>query len=151
MWEFCRDGALDSALFPVSEAKMRDVIERGCKRLSNPPVVIAIIDGPVRIEASVCLAAATPWYAPEDDEASWVWQDRWIHVHYAHRKSLHLLKLFRFVKWWAAQTKAPVFFGIESVVDVDRKMRVYRRYGQCVGGAFGLNIPANVPNPRGTC
>lgn len=139
LWEFCRDGALDSALFPVSESKIREVIYRACNRdtpeAQRQPCVIAIIDGPERIEASVCLDSATPWYS-----AQWIYQDKWIHVHYLHRNSRHVYHLMQFVHWWHKQTGQVVAFGIETRTDLARKYRFYRRHGTCLGAAFALGL-----------
>lgn len=144
LWEFCQDGHADSGLFPASEAKVREVIWRGCNQ-GTPPCVIVVIEGRERIEASACLDSAQPWYSD-----AWVYHDRWLHVHYAHRRSRHLYKLMQFVRWWAERVGAPVFFGIESTTDLERKMKVYSHFGQCVGGAYGLNIPT-VARPERNC
>lgn len=143
LMDFVRDGHHDSALFPLAEDKVREVIERGCHHPSNPPCVIAIIDGPDRIEAAVCLDSVQPWYSDQ-----WLWADRFIQVHYKHRHSRHVFKLMRFVKWWQERTGHIVTFGIETRVDLARKYRFYRRYAPCLGAAFALGVDVgdgNVP------
>jgi hypothetical protein len=139
LWEFCRDGHSDSAIFPISEGKIREVIYRGCnpdsQEAHDHPCVIAIIDGRERIEASVCLDSAQPWYSDE-----WLWQDKWIHVHYLHRRSRHIYRLMQFVHWWHEQTGSVVAFGIETRTDLARKYRFYRRHGVCLGAAFALGL-----------
>jgi hypothetical protein len=126
---------MDSAIFPISEDKIRRVIERGCQQDKKYPCIIGIIEGLERIEASVCLDSAQPWYSD-----AWLLQDKWIHVHYLHRRSRHIFRLMAFVHRVHEQTGAVVCFGIETTKDLARKYRFYRRHAPCFGAAFALGI-----------
>ena len=131
------------ALFVVAHAEngygtmdpiiVKAMIHRGCRGES---VVIAIIDGPERIEAAIALTPEKRWYAATDDRANWYNADLLIFVHPLHRRSRHALKLFQFARWWEFESKLPVILGLVAKEDMERKEEFFNRYGKRVGGWY---------------
>jgi hypothetical protein len=75
--DFCWVSHADNGLFPLAPAKVVELLKRACFRPADrPPAVIAMIDGPDRIEAAVCLDAMTHWYSND-----WLYVDRFLYVH----------------------------------------------------------------------
>src|SRR4051794_23816185 len=90
--DFCWVSHADNGLFPLAPAKVVELLKRACWRPNDrPPAVIALIDGPDRIEAAVCLDAMTHWYSND-----WLYVDRFLYVHPAHRRSRHAFRLLQF-------------------------------------------------------
>lgn len=132
----------DNGLCAMSPSKVMDLLHRVC-RGGQPPAAIAIIEGPERIEAAICLDAMQHWYS--DD---WFWVDRFIYVHPLHRKSRRVFTLLRFAEWWHQQTGAPVVLTIETQHDVARKAKLYSRFGRLIGGTFVIGkLPVEENQP----
>lgn len=112
---------------------VEDQIAKACAREG---VVIALIDGPERMEAAIgmhpCKAA---WYN-SDAAANWHWADLLIYVHPLHRRSRHAAKLFQFALWWEQEIKMPVILGLLPRGQFEEKEKLFKRYGTRVGSAF---------------
>lgn len=123
---------------------MIGLLKRALWERGNPPAVIAVIDGPERIEAAVCLDAIQHWYSD-----TWFYCDRFLYVHPLHRRSRHAVRLMKFVLWWQEMQQCPVVLSIESFHRTDRKIDLYRRYGRQIGGSFLIGkLPIEtVPTP----
>jgi len=129
--DFCWVAAADNGLFPLAPAKVIDLLKRACWRSSDPPAVIGLIDGPGRIEAAVYLDAMTHWYSNY-----WLYVDRFLYVHPAHRRSRHAFRLLQFCRFWYEANGVPVVLTIETLKEREGKERLYSRYARRVGASF---------------
>ena len=107
------------------------LLKRALWRGGNPPAVIAVIDGPERIEAAVCLDAIQHWYSD-----TWFYCDRFVYVHPRHRRSRHVFRLLEFAAWWQEIQQCPVVLSIETLQRMEQKIKLYRRFGRQIGGSF---------------
>lgn len=130
------------ALFVVAHAEngygtmdpivVKAMIHRGCRGES---IVIALIDGPERIEAAIALTPEKRWYA-SDAQENWHNTDLLLYVHPLHRRSRHAVKLFQFGKWWAEESKMPTILGVFAKDDMERKEALFSRYGKRVASSY---------------
>lgn len=140
---FVRGGHDESAMFTLSDEKVKRVIEHGI----NPPkddrggiihlVMIGIIDAPGKdaIAASVAVEYTQPWYS--DD---WVLYELWNNVHKDYRKSTYAQDLIKFVKWISDSTKRPLGMQIYTTERLTPKIELYRRKMPQVGALFVYNM-----------
>ena len=122
---FVRAGHDESAMFTLSDAKVRAVIDHGI----NPPrdekggvnhlVLIGIIDAPdgKGIAASIAIEYTQPWYS--DD---WVLYELWNNVHRDYRKSTYAQDLIKFGKWISDSTSRPLGMSIYTTQRLEAKM-----------------------------
>lgn len=140
---FVKAGHDESAMFSLSENKVKSVIDHGI----NPPkderggivhlVMIGIIDAPDKdmIAASVALEYTQPWYS--DD---WVLYEMWNNVHKDYRKSTYAQDLIKFVKWISDSTQRPLGMQIYTTERLTAKIELYRRKMPQVGALFVYNM-----------
>jgi len=141
---FVREGHDESAMFTLSEQKVKTVIEHAV----NPPrdtaggvihlVLIGIIDAPDssgKIAASLAVEYTQPWYS--DD---WVLYELWNNVRPAYRKSTYANDLIKFGKWISDATHRPLGMQIYTTERLIPKIELYRRKMQQVGALFVHNM-----------
>ena len=88
----------------------------------NEGYVYLVMDGN-KIAATAGLFEATDWWS--DDS---YWADSWIFVRPQYRKSRAIFMLMRAIK-----KHAPVYIGIGSDKDIERKSKLFERFGRPVG------------------
>ena len=88
----------------------------------NDGYVYLVMDGN-RIAATAGLFEATSWWSDEP-----YWADAWIFVRPQYRKSRAIFMLMRAIK-----QHAPVYIGIGSDKDIERKSKLFERFGRPVG------------------
>ncbi|HEX3587806.1 MAG TPA: hypothetical protein VH024_17535 [Candidatus Angelobacter sp.] len=98
--------------------------------------VIAIIDGPERVEAAIGLQPTVPWFCKSDIATNWYWCELFWYVHPLHRRSRHAVKLFRFTQWWEEQIHAPVLISLMPREDLEKKEKLCARFGTHIGSTF---------------
>ena len=138
--EFVRGGHDESAMFTLSDAKVRKVIDHGI----NPPrdangdinhlVMIGIIDAPDgsgRIAASLAVEYTQPWYSED-----WVLYELWNNVNKDYRKSTYAQDLIKFGKWVSDSTGRPLGMQIYTTERLTPKIELYRRKMPQVGALF---------------
>ncbi len=141
---FVRAGHDESAMFTLSDKKVKTVIDHGI----NPPhdgsgninhlVMIGIIDAPDdenRIAASLAVEYTQPWYS--DD---WVLYELWNNVHKDYRKSTYAQDLIKFGKWVSDSTQRPLGMQIYTTERLTPKIELYRRKMPQVGALFVYNM-----------
>lgn len=141
--DFVRAGHDESAMFTLSDTKVKTVIDHGI----NPPkderggvvhlVMIGVIDKPEGggIAASVAVEYTQPWYS--DD---WVLYELWNNVHKDYRKSTYAQDLIKFVKWISDSAKRPLGMQIYTTERLTPKIELYRRKMPQVGALFVYNM-----------
>lgn len=87
--------------------------------------VYLVMDGD-NIAATAGLLPMTSWWSDEPYLA-----DTWIFVRRPYRKSRAIFMLMRAIK-----QHAPVYIGIGSEKDIERKARLFERFGRPVGIQF---------------
>lgn len=140
---FVREGHDESAMFSLSEAKVRAVISHAI----NPPrdenggvnhlVMIGIIDAPDKdtIAASLAIEYTQPWYSED-----WVLYELWNNVRPAYRKSTYANDLIKFGKWLSDSTNRPLGMQIYTTDRLEPKIALYRRKMPQVGALFVYNM-----------
>ena len=108
------------------------VIQKAVDRQGS---IIAIIDGPERIEAAIGLQPSCPWFCKNEPE-NWYWSELFWYVHPLHRRSRHAFKLFQFAQWWEEQIQAPVLISLMPREDLEKKERLCARFGTRIGSTF---------------
>ena len=111
---------------------VQDVIARGCR---SDGVVIALVDGPERIEAAIGLHPDKQWYSSTDAK-NWFHTDLLIYVHPLHRKSRHAMKLLKFAQWWEHETNMPVVLSLMPKDDFEDKERLFERFSRKIGALY---------------
>ena len=111
---------------------VKAAIERGC---SGDGIVIALVDGPERVEAAIGLHPEKRWYCSNDPK-NYYNTDLLIYVHPLHRRSRHAVKLFQFARWWENESGMPTILGLMPKDDFEGKERLFERYGRRVGALY---------------
>jgi len=128
--------AEENALAPVSEARVRAMIDRcrGPEPGKMRDGVIGIIDAPDgRIAATVGIVMSQWWYTN-----AWHCEEVWGFVDPLHRsgKFNYAKALIAFSKWWSEQMGMPLIMGVLSTHRTLGKIRLYAREVPLVGAIF---------------
>jgi GNAT superfamily N-acetyltransferase len=126
--------------------RVRDAIAKGCVGDGN---VIALVDGPERIEAVIALTPERRWYST-DKPSNYYSTEMLIYVHPLHRRTRHAARLFRFAQWWEQETKLPVVLNLMPKEDFPGKERLFARFGRRVGASFMIGGTDSWPSQVGT-
>lgn len=119
----------------MDDIVVQAAIERGCRGES---IVIALIDGPERIEAVIGLHPVRPWYASEAPE-NYYSSELLFYVHPLHRRSRHAAKLFQFAEWWEQATKLPVVLNLLPKDKLEPKEKLFSRHAKRVGAIYQVS------------
>jgi GNAT superfamily N-acetyltransferase len=117
----------------IDESHVRAIIARGC---CGDGVVIAMADGPERIEAALGLHPEKRWYSTPDKPENYYHTELLLYVHPLHRRSRHAAALFQFAKYWEEYTGLPVVLGLMPKDDLEIKERLFERHGRKVGSLY---------------
>lgn len=123
-----KEAAEEQALFPVSETKARDMLNRAFLRQGG---IVGVIGPKGGIEAALYMILAQPLYS-EDWHAEEVFQV----VRPAFRRSTHAKSLLQFAKRCHHDLGIPVLMGVLHNVRTEAKVRLYRRQLGAPVGAF---------------
>jgi GNAT superfamily N-acetyltransferase len=102
--------------------KIRDVIERGF-------LCLALSDG--RPVGTCALEFSQMWYSDDFHLA-----ETWFFVSPDHRQSRHAARLMRFANELARQLALPVFMGVVSTKETERKCAFFGRHMRSVGQLY---------------
>jgi GNAT superfamily N-acetyltransferase len=127
----CLEGHMEGCT--ISQMDEEDVRRMMQKAAWRKGVVVAVSPAGKDFGGLVGLQPAKIWYGADDQ---WYWTDLGIYVLPDYRKKRLGLKLMRFCQWWATHTGAPVYFSLLPHVDLDRKIKLFSRYGRLVGATF---------------
>ena len=148
--DFVQSGHDESAIFTLSENKVRRIIEDGVSGNKEHLVIIGVIDAPDRdmIAASIAIEYTQAWYS--DD---WGLYELWNNVHKDYRKTSYAQDLINFGKKISDQTNRPFAMSIFTTERVEQKVALYRRKMPQVGALFVYNLnkahgPAVVRNVK---
>jgi GNAT superfamily N-acetyltransferase len=130
----------------VDHDHVKTVIAKACV---GDNCIIALAEGPERIEAAIGLHPARRWYSTTNPK-NYYSEDLLIYVHPLHRRSRHAVKLLQFAQWWEQETKIPVVLGLMPKDDFEDKERLFERFGRRVGSLFMIGGAAEWPAHIGT-
>jgi hypothetical protein len=135
--EFVRAGHDESAMFTLSDAKVRQVIGDGVRPRNDHLVIVGVIDAPDsdKIAASIAIEYTQPWYSED-----WVLYELWNNVHKDYRRSTYAQDLIKFAKWLSDSTSRPLGMSIYTTERVEPKVALYRRKMPQVGALFVYNM-----------
>src|ERR1019366_2569576 len=125
----------ETGIGDLDKSIIRKIVEKGCY---GDNAIFGVIEGPERIEAVIGFRPELRWYM-ENIPENWHNQDILTYVHPLHRKSTHIMKLFRFAKWWGQQTGLPVLIGLTLAGDSLRKKKLYAMFAREIGVLYMLS------------
>jgi hypothetical protein len=133
----------EDAIQPVSESKLRDVVQR-CVSLDN--AIAGIIDGPDGIDATIGLVIDQfPLTDADHLAARWIgtsqsYRDRITKQklrNYAPEDSGLATRLLRFAKWASDQMDVPLVISVLTASDLRSKLSSFQRQAPQIGAMFG--------------
>lgn len=137
LYQFVCDGHLESAIFSLSESRIRTIIRNATEHNANHLVIIGVIDSPEKdkIVASLAIEYAQPWYSED-----WFLSELWNNVHADCRQSHYARDLMAFGKSLADETGRPLSMGIITTDRMEPKIALYKRKMPQVGAYFMHNL-----------
>lgn len=119
----------DGTAFPFSESRARETIRAALNRDQS---WIGVIGEPGKIEASICLYVAQPFYSDQDYLA-----ELWTNVLPEYRHTDNAKALLAFAKKFARAIDLPLVVGVLSRERTEAKCRLFERaLGQQSQGRF---------------
>jgi len=121
----------ENGLFPLSERKVRDYMQRAFLGQGAMIGVIGDVGDPV---ASIYLGIEQPYYSD-----TWYLNEAWNFVHPDYRKPGYAKKLLEWAKAGAKTLDIPLMIGIVSNHRTEAKIRLYERQLEKAGAFFVWN------------
>lgn len=121
----------ENGLFPLSQQKVRDYMQRYFRKEGALIGVIGPVGDPV---GSIYLEIGQPYYSE-----SWYLNEAWNFVHPDHRRSDYAKKLLAWAKSMSEQMKLPLMVGIVSNHRTEAKIRLYEKQLEKAGAFFVWN------------
>lgn len=121
----------ENGLFPLSEARIREYMQR---YLDGRGAVIGVVGDVGSPVASIYLAFDQPYYS----EAFFL-NEAWNFVHPDHRNKRYAGQLINFAKWCAERMGVVLMMGIVSNHRTEAKIRLYERQLEKAGAYFMHN------------
>ena len=126
--EMCRMLHAENALFDMSEAKVRGVIEMALYRKGG---ILGVIGAPGHIEAMIYMLLSQIWHSEQ-----WHVEELFSYCRPEYRKSNNAKLLIKFAKRCADELNLPLIIGVISNDRTAQKVELYRRQFQKPVGAF---------------
>lgn len=133
VFALCRELHVENGLFPMSEAKVRAILQRAFRSEGG---LLGLIGPPGAIEAMIFLLISSAYYADQ-----WHLEELFSYVRPAHRKTTHARRLVEWGKHMADEVHLPAIIGIISSKRTEAKVRLYQRFLGNPTGAFFLYVP----------
>jgi hypothetical protein len=129
VFEMCRELHAENGIFNLSENKVRGVLEKAFKRQGG---ILGVIGIPGKLEAMIYIQMSSMWYT--DDPCL---EELYTFVRPTHRKSRNAIELLHFAKWSSESSGLPLFIGVISNEQTERKVQLYQRqFGNGAGNFF---------------
>lgn len=103
----------------MNDAKVQTMLDKAYDRQGG---ILAGIGERGKLEGLLYLLLSSFWYT-EDAH----WEELFLYVAPAYRKSRNAVELLKFAKWCSDQTPYPLFIGILSNAETHRKEQLYER------------------------
>ena len=115
----CRNLALENAMFPVSDDKVRAMLRRAFNREGG---VLGIIGESGKIEGMIYMMVSTFWYSDKP-----YLEELFLYVSPEYRKSKNAIELMKFSKWCSDQSGFALVIGVISNEKTEGKVKLYQR------------------------
>ena len=126
----CRELHAENGIFKLSENKVRHILGRAFNREGG---ILGVIGAPDHLEAMIYIQMSSMWYT--DDSCL---EELYTYVRPAFRRSRNAVDLLHFSKWSAETTGLPLFIGVISNEQTERKVQLYQRQFSRPAGCFFL-------------
>lgn len=130
IWGLCRDLHAENGIFTLSEDKVRGVLRRAFNRQGG---ILGVIGKPGSLEAMIYIQMTAMWYT--DDPCL---EELYTYVQPQYRRSRNAVELLHFSKWSAETSGLPLFIGVISNEQTERKVQLYQRQFSRPAGNFFL-------------
>jgi hypothetical protein len=126
----CRELHAENGIFKLDEDKVRKLLRRAFDRQGGFLGVI----GPVsQLEGMIYMQVTTMWYTDEP-----CLEELYTFVRPQFRRSRNAIDLLHFSKWCAETSNMPLFIGVISNEQTERKVQLYQRQFDKPAGNFFL-------------
>ena len=115
----CRQLHSENGIFTMDENKVRSILDLAFDKKGG---ILAGIGPKGKLEGLLYLLLSSFWYSNDHH-----WEELFLYVDPAHRKSRNAVELLRFGKWCVEQSGFPLFIGILSDSSTARKELLYER------------------------
>jgi len=117
--ELCKQLHLENGIFKMNDTKVRTMLSRAFDKQGG---ILAGVGEKGKLEGLLFLVLSSFWYT-EDNH----WEELFLYVDPAHRKSRNAVELIKFAKWCVEESGFPLFIGILSNHATERKEVFYER------------------------
>ena len=117
--QLCRQLHEENGMFKMNDDKVRAMLARAFDRQGG---ILAGIGEPGKLEGLMYLLLSSFWYSNDPH-----FEELFLYVAPAYRKSRNAVELLRFAKWCADESNFPLFIGILSNHSTERKELLYER------------------------
>ena len=134
----CRELHAENGIFKLSEDKVRGILRHAFNRKGG---ILGVIGEPGDIEAMIYVQFTSMWYT--DDPCL---EELYTYVRLQSRRSRNAVDLLQFSKWAAESSGLPLFIGVISNEQTERKVQLYQRqFSRPVGNFFLYNYRNGAP------
>ena len=115
----CRELHTENGIFSLDENKVRALLHKAFSLMGG---FLGVIGPPDKLEGMIYLQVTSMWYT--DDPCL---EELYTFVRPDYRRSKNAVHLLHFSKWCAESSKMPLFIGIISDKQTERKVQLYQR------------------------
>lgn len=120
--------------YPISMQKLTNLV---AMHYNGSGAIVAVIVGPNnKLKGLLCLMISTPWYSED-----FTLNEMILFVEPESRKSNYAKQLMIFAKKAAEKLGLELLIGINTNVETDAKVRLYKRQFKPEGAFFSHNAP----------
>lgn len=132
--EMCRELHAENGIFSLAEEKVRALLQRAFNQQGG---FLGVIGPPNKLEGMIYLQATAMWYTEDP-----CLEELYTFVRPEFRRSKNAVYLLHFSKWCAESSKLPLFIGVISNEQTERKVQLYeRQFAKPAGCFFLYNYP----------
>ena len=128
--EMCRELHAENGIFKLSEDKVRGILGRAFRREGG---ILGVIGHPENPEAMIYMQMTSMWYTEDP-----CLEELYTFVRPQFRRSRNAVDLLHFSKWAAETANLPLFIGVISNEQTERKVQLYQRQFSNPAGSFFL-------------
>jgi len=132
----CRDLHSENGIFKLSESKVRGILQHAFQRKGG---ILGVIGPPDHLEAMIYMQMTSMWYTEDP-----CLEELYTYVCPEFRRSRNAVDLLHFSKWAAETSGLPLFIGVISNEQTERKVQLYQRqFSRPAGNFFLFNYHGN--------
>lgn len=130
IWAMCQELHAENGIFHLSEKKVRGVLSRAFRQEGG---ILSVIGPPEALEGMIYLQITSMWYSEDP-----CLEELYTFVRPQFRKSRNAVELLHFAKWSSESSNLPLFIGVISNEQTERKVQLYQRQFSRPAGNFFL-------------